>query len=148
MTGVEQEVRVLERVCCGDAEAASFLREWSSYVHRVDDLVDGDATGAEALLEAFAAACLLYSHPFYLRHLAALRGVALVIANVYADSVAWERSGVAWQREWADHNRHAGMEMVIAVAQICGGYAHARRLSLEQRVHCYVDHHDREGKME
>lgn len=133
---------LLQRVCGADREAADFLsNHWSPYVHEIDDIIDGERTKPEEILATFARAAVLYAHPFYLKHLAALQGLVLIITNMYADSVAWERSQVQWQRDWADHNRHVGMEMVIAVAQICGGYEHARAISQEQRVVCWHDHH-------
>lgn len=139
----------LERVCRGDREAMDFLCNWwAPYVHGIDDIIDGDANGPEEVLREFARAVGLYAHPFYLRNLAGLKQVVLNVTNAYADSVAWEKSGVAWQREWADHHRHAGMEMVIAVATICGGYEHARSISQEQRSVCWHEHHRRDGKAE
>ena len=138
--------RLWERTCCGNAEAMEFLGQWATYAHEIDDVVDGVRTSREEVLATFARAPMLYSHPFYLRNLAALRAVVLVIGNAYADSVAWEQSLVEWQRAWADHNRHAGMERVIAVAQICGGYEHARALSAEHRCICWEEHHGRDGE--
>lgn len=148
MTRIDLDQALLRRICCGDPEAMVFLTEWSRYVHEIDDLVDGDRKGSEALLVTFARAPMLYSDPFYLKHLLELRRVVLVITNLYADSVFWEKSETAWQRDWADHNRHAGMEMVIAVAQITGGYEHARAISREQRQICWVEHHTTSGKIE
>jgi hypothetical protein len=147
MNRVQTDGQLLERVCRGNTEAMDFLAHyWSPYVHAIDDIIDGDKAGAEFILETFALAAQLYSHPFYLAHIAALRQVVLLVTNLYADSVAWERSAVKWQAQWADHNRHAGMEMVVAVAQICGGYAHARAISREQRCICYVEHHTPGGE--
>lgn len=147
MTRAEMDIQLLQRICNGDAEAMDFLaRHWAPYVHGIDDIIDGDANGPEEILKVFAAAAMLYSHPFYLRNLNALRAVVLMVTNMYADSVKWEKSLLPWRREWADHARHVGMEMVIAVAQIAGGYEHGRRISEEQRAICYVEHHTREGK--
>jgi hypothetical protein len=138
---------LIERVCLGNAEAMEWLaRYWSPYVHAIDDIVDGDTPGAEALLRTFALAAQVYTHPFFLRHGLELRQLVINITILYADSVAWEKSAMPWQREWADHNRHVGMEVVVAVAHILGGYDHARAISREQRVICYVEHHDLEGK--
>ncbi len=132
---------VLDRVCLGNTEAIDFLaNHWALYVHEIDDIIDGDRTTAEEILSTFARAIILYSHPFYLRHLPALRQLALTITNTYADSVAWETRGEGWRRDWADHNRHVGMEMVIAVAQLCGGYEHGRLVSQELREICFAEH--------
>ena len=137
----------LERICCGNAEAMDWLaNHWSHYVHEIDDIIDGDRPAAEDILSTFARAPLVFSHPFYLKHMAALRQLVLVINNLYADTVKWEKSKVAWQRDFADHNRHCGMEMVVAVAQICGGYDHGRKISEEQREICWQEHHEKNGQ--
>lgn len=135
----------IARVCCQDREAIEFLCIWARYCHGVDDIVDGDCKTAEAILSTFSVAPLLFSHPFYLRNLCALRQVVLLVTNMYADSVKWENGKELWQREFANCYRHCGNEMLIAVAQICGGYDHARTISLEQRSICYETQHP-EGK--
>lgn len=146
MTKGQLDLQLLQRICLGNEEAMDYLSQhWAPYVHDIDDILD-EEVNAERKIRAFARAAYLFSHPFYLKHIGALRQVVLQVTNSYADSVAWERSQVAWQREWADHHRHAGMEMVIAVAMIVGGYEHARAISLEQRVICYVEHHNRKGE--
>lgn len=119
---------------------------WARYCHEVDDIVDGGRKGPEALLSTLALAAMVYSHPFYLRNLAALRQVALLVTNTYADSVAWANSAVPWQRAFADCYRHCGNEMVFAVAALCGGYDHLRSIAQEQRVMCYEVQHGREAK--
>lgn len=145
MTANEQDARALNRCCLGNQEAIGFLWLWRQYVHAIDDIVDGDAPGAEFLLRTFALAATLYSHPFYLKNLPALRQVVYNCTNAYADSVDWEKSPIDWQRTWSDHYRHFGAEMVLAVAQICGGYEHMRSISPELRVICWVEHHTTEG---
>ena len=141
MTFFNADKILLERVCLGNAEAIDFLaNHWAPYCHEVDDIIDRDRTGSEEILSTFARAIILYSHPFYLRNIAALRAVALATTNTYADSVSWERSAQPHQREWADFNRHVGMDMVIAVAQVCGGYDHGRSVSQELRETCFAEH--------
>src|SRR5512135_1139226 len=114
MTKGQLDLKWAERVTRGDREAMDFLANWwAPYVHEIDDIIDGDRTAPEEILATFARAAQLYSHPFYLKHLPALRQLVLNVTNMYADSVQFERgSGPAWQKEWADHNRHAGAEMV------------------------------------
>lgn len=143
----QNDQAALNRCCCGNVEAMDWLRQWNLYVHRIDDIIDGEADAPEEILRTFAQAITLYAHPFYVKHLLRLSAVALVINNMYADTVEWERSKEAWQREWADHARHCGSEMVIAVAMICGGYDHARAISLELRTVGYMEHHTKDGKI-
>ncbi len=131
-------------VCKGNTEAVDFLNRWSAYAHGVDDLID-ETTDNEFKIALFARAIEIYSHPFYLKNLIALRQVALHANNMFADSVAWEKSDVKWQKDFADWGRHAATEMVIAVANIIGGYDHMRAVSLEMRKLCYTQHH-KDGK--
>jgi hypothetical protein len=147
MTRNQNDEAALRRCCCGNAEAMEWLRGWNLYVHRIDDIIDGDADSPEAVLNTFAQAVTLYSHPFYVKHMASLRVLALTITNAYADSVEWEKSKEKWQREWSDHHRHCGAEMVLAVAMICGGYEHSRAISLELRTVCFLEHHTTDGKV-
>lgn len=131
----------ITRLCCGDREAIEFLCLWAKYCHAIDDVVDKDVQDAEGIVSTFSLAPVLFSHPFYLRHMFALRQVVLLVANMYADSIAWEKEPEQWKREFANCYRHCGNEMLIAVAQICGGYDHARQFSLEQRELCYAVQH-------
>jgi len=141
MNRTQMDAALLERVCLGNPEAMDFLaNHWSPYVHEIDDIVDGERMLPGDICATFARAVVVFTHPFFVRNLAGLRQLLLNITLAYADSAEWERSNSEWKRQWADHYRHVGMEMVIAVAQICGGYDHSRRISQEQREICYHDH--------
>lgn len=134
----------MERACAGRPDAMSFLALWREYVHAIDDVEDVETT-PEFRQRIYVLALELYTHPFFRAHEARLKQVVLNCANAYADTLAWEQSPVDWQRQWADHYRHFGAEMVIAVAQLCGGYDHGRLLSLELRQICWREHHDPDG---
>jgi hypothetical protein len=117
---------------------------WAKYCHQIDDIIDGERTGPEAILETFALAAGLYSHPFYLRNIAALKQIILNVTSTYADTVAWENEN-DWHGAWSDHNRHCSLEVVMASAMICGGYTHARQLMPELRTMAFVEHHDKQN---
>lgn len=140
-----QQADWLARCCAGDAAAMAFLRLWHEYVHAIDDVED-TATTAEFRQRIYILALELYTHPFFRANEARLKQVVLTVGNAYADVLAWEASPIPWQAQWADHWRHVGAEMVIAVAQICGGWDHARAISREQRLVNYTEHHDAAGK--
>jgi hypothetical protein len=142
LTGMDK----LELVTLGNDEAKSFLLLWRAYVHGIDDIVDGDVKDGEGIIRVFLLAAELYSHPFYLRHLASLKQVVVNCTNAFADCVPWEKHGEAWQQQWADHYRHFGSEMVLAVAYLCGGYDNMRRISPQLRAICWHEHHDKDGK--
>ena len=141
MTPFEMQRQAIERACLGNAEAMDFLKRWSDYVHAIDDIED-TVTSAEFRLATFIGALELYTHPFFLAHGARLKQVVYNCTNLYADSVAWEKSKVQWQRDFADWARHSGAEMVLAIAGIVGGYAHMRNISLELRTVNYSEHHN------
>lgn len=145
MNALEQDRAALSRACAGNAEAMQWLSLWREYVHAIDDIEDEETT-AEFRQRVYVIALELYTHPFFKANELRLKQVVLNCTNAYADSLAWEKSEVKWQAEFADHYRHFGAEMVIAVAQICGGYDHARGISLELRRTCWLEHHDAEGK--
>lgn len=166
MTIAEQDQDALRRCCNNNQEAIDFLQLWSDYVNLIDDIVDEDLVAlrepgrvvsrgsferaADRVCEMGARAIALYSHPFYLKHIAALRQIALNCTNAYADVVQYEISDKHWQREWADHYRHFGSEMVMAVAYLCGGgkaWGHMRAVSAAVRVICYQSHHNEEGEV-
>lgn len=139
-------MKLVKRICANNPEAMDFIaNHWAPYCHEIDDIIDGERLRSEAILETFARAPMLYSHPFYLKHLDALRAVVLNVTNIYCQTVQWEGSKLEWQRQWADHHRHCSSEMVMAIAQICGGYAHARATMEELRVMSYHEHHDLRG---
>jgi len=132
--------QLMLRCAKGDAAAADFLMHWLAYVHDVDDLVDGDMQGTEFLMAMLIRALNLYTHPFFKRHEAALKQQVINITNAYADSVPGEHSGEEWERTMADVQRHAGVEMVLAVASICGGWEHTRSVSRRLRELCNAGH--------
>ena len=131
---------------CGNESAASFLRLWRAYVHGIDDIIDGEIKDNEGIIAVFMQAAFVYSHPFYLENLPALRQIVINCTNAYADSVMWERSDVEWKRNFADHYRHFAAEMVLAIANICGGYKHMREASRHLREICWREHHNEKGE--
>lgn len=126
-------------------QAAKFLLIWRAYVHGIDDIIDGEITTPEGILNVFMMARFVYTNRFFLEHEQALGQIAINCTNAYADSVAWEKSEVDWQRNFSDHYRHFAAEMVLAIAQICGGYLHMREVSKRLRVICWKEHHDKKG---
>jgi hypothetical protein len=146
MSGKELFDQALARACLNDAEAMSFLRLWSGYVHGIDDLIDEPGMTNEAKIGLFIQALQVYNHPFYLKHRTSLNPIIIGVTNLYADSVAWEKSPDAWKQAFSDWARHAGAEMVLAVANLAGGYAHMRRISLELRTVNYCEHHNEKGE--
>ena len=135
------------KLCCGNEVAIQWLQLGRRYVHLIDDVIDEDipqanqARGAERICEIGALAIDLYTHPFFLANREALAQAMMTNTNSYADSVAWEKSGTKWKRDFSDWARHGWVEVALVVASICGGYRHMRAMSQELRTVCYMDHH-------
>lgn len=144
VTLAETEKQEIDWLTCNNPQAREFLILWREYVHQIDDLIDGDAKGPEPMLNTFMLAAFVYTTPFFQAHMPALRQIAVNCTNAYADSVAWEKAD-GWKAQWADHYRHFASEMVLAVAAICGGYQHMRKISPLIREMGWNEHHDAKG---
>lgn len=125
----------------GNTAAIAFLMLWRRYCHSIDDLIDGDLKGNQELLRTLALAAEVYNHPFYVEHRALLYPIARRVTIVYAVVVDWEHSPTDWKRQWADHYRHAAVEMWITIADMLGGYDHALPWVRECFATAYVQHH-------
>lgn len=123
---------LVNALCKENALAADFVIQAHAWFHAIDDIVDGELPQAtdtgrrQAVVKAFAAGIVVLSHDFYLRNLPALRMSLLQVSQTYALSVEFETSAEEWKRRWADTQRHCGMDLLVAVAMICGGWQHAQ----------------------
>lgn len=126
------EQDLLQRVCCGQAEAMDWLVKAFEYFHAADDLLD-ETVSQEFKVRTLVLGQELYGHPFFVRHSAALHTALRSCISIYADSLAWERSSDPDKAAWAEFARHAGVELALVVADICGGWDHRRKLSMEYR---------------
>lgn len=141
-----------KRICNGNEEAFDWMQIGRIYCHEIDDLIDEDTKlehDVARKLVAGAHACRigaialdLYTHPFFLKNMATLKEAMMTNTLNYADSVATEESQVEWQRQFSDWARHGWVQVCLTVARICGGFDHAKSLSMELRTMSYVDHHD------
>ena len=133
MTG-EFETEMLNHACRGDAAAVDFTKRALAYFHAADDLVDTEQEPEEKL-KTLVRAQELYTHIFFVRNAHGLNAVLRTCESIYADSVAWEKSDDPDQRAWADHARHCGFDLILAVADICGGWEHRRAVSRDVRLY-------------
>jgi hypothetical protein len=134
-------------LCCGNLDAMTFCDLWYRYCHAIDDLLDTMEDGRptmsqEQVLSIFFNAAFLYNCPFYRSNAHLLSPVVVMVTNMYADSVVWERSPIARRRIMADVLRTCGDEMYFAVALICGGERHMRDMSLKIRERDWIGQHD------
>jgi hypothetical protein len=130
----DMEHEMYDFACKGNAEAVDFLKRAVVLFHAGDDLID-ERTEAEFKIGVLMAARELYGHPFFLKHSQALHAAIRTCVSTWADSVAWERSSDPDKVNWADHARHAGVDLIFVVADICGGWGHRRAVSREWRAY-------------
>lgn len=128
----------------GNGAGAEWLHLWHRYNHAVDDVIDENLWDAETLLRLLVQACECYSHHFYVAHLDQLQTPALLATRTYGDSVDWEK-GALWKRHFAEVMRHAGNEVICAVALICGGFEHLTKVSAPLMASCAIYHADKYG---
>lgn len=142
-------IKLYQEVACGNPEAEMFLYHWTVFAHGIDDIIDdyrdGKPIDAEQFIGVMAQSCIAYTLPFYQHNSARLQPVVMAVTNMYADSVKWERSDSPKLRAIADGIRSCGNELLCAVALICGGYSHMRRISSVLRERSYDKQHDDNG---
>lgn len=139
-----------KELCCGNADAQKFCELFYQYAHGLDDLIDCKEDGRptmsnEDIMRLFSTAMLMYNCPFALRHQSLLFPAIVVVHNMYADSVAWEKSPLKHRRVMADAMRTCGDEIFNLVAHICGGYRHMRNLSGRIREADWLRQHNEDG---
>lgn len=132
MISEEIERTMIEFACKGNAEAIDFVGRAWWYFHAIDDLVDENMP-PEQKIKAMIAGQELYTHIYFLKNALALNAVIRNIASTYADSVAWEHNEDADKRQYAEVWRHCGLELLFAVADLCGGWDHRRAVSRDWR---------------
>lgn len=140
------------RLVNGNMEALSWIQIGRHYIHESDDLIDVDVTSADKRSAAIRACRLgaiaieFYTHPFFLKNMAALKYAMLRNIHAYRDSVLLEGSSVPWQQQFSDWARHGWLEVCTTVGDICAGYDHTANETLEMRAVAFSDHHDESGK--
>lgn len=137
------------RICNGNREALHWIQLGRAYVHEGDDQIDEETTdkiaAAKRGCKLAAMALELYTHPFFLKNMAALKAVLLLNFHYYKDSVLWEESQVQWQSNFADWARHSWLMVCLAVGDICAGYDQTSNESPEMHTMSYVNHHGIDG---
>lgn len=153
MTHCEADQQALLRLTNGNAEAQEWIQLGRLYIHEADDLIDEDVaagnvrSAADRACRLGAMALDLYTHPFFLKNMAALKYAMLRNLHNYRDSVTWENSVVQWQNQFSDWARHGWLDVCITVGDICGGYDNTCNETLEMRALSYADHHKETGEV-
>ena len=138
MTAGHPDGEFFDTLCRGNAAARDFSMQVQAWFHALDDVIDADTAfyGVDLahparrarLVQVFASGIVILSHPFYLANLAALRMSLLQVATLYNLSLEWQGTP-DWRGRWADVQRHAGGQVLLAVAFIVGGWEHAQAMA-------------------
>jgi len=112
---------VYRRATMNNAQAYNWLVAAHSWMHHIDDIVDGDMD-VEAVPFIGSQAVALMSDPFFVRNSTALAPVLMSIAIQY-------QASLKAPREVVDMLRLSGNQLVLWVANLMGGYAHAQAVA-------------------
>lgn len=123
---------IYRTACNGNHDALTWLNTFHELAHLADDLVD-EVFSAEGLGRLLVTNIALCSLPFWFAWHAELRPILNQTCSNWLDSVELERRPQAWAREYANTLRLCGNDLVIAVARICGGWEHSRKIALSVR---------------
>jgi hypothetical protein len=126
-------------------DACLWVLAYYTYVHAIDDFIDGDRTDFQHFLKIQEFALVCYSNNFYQQHIALLYPLLRAASNAYMDSVAFEKKSESWKRTVADSLRQHANELIIAVIEIVGGYDLRREASLKLREISWKSHHELDG---
>lgn len=132
-----------------DPDALAWVLAYTSYVHNIDDIIDGDNTDPMFILRTFETAAVIYGHIFYQRNFCYLYPLVKVVSNAYMDSVLLERSTEEWKLKVADGLRQHGNELILACIELSHGiegFNKRREASLELRDISWRTHHLTNGE--
>lgn len=129
-----------------DVDALLWVLAYTTYVHAIDDIIDGDNTESEHILKTFELAAIIYSYPWYLQNRHTLYPLVIMASNTYMDSVKLEKSNELWKQRVADALRQTGNEVILACIQIVGGIEARREASLKLREISWRTHHNELGE--
>lgn len=137
----ENEQSFLSEVLRGNQAAIAFINILFKTSQVLDDLIDGDkAVNRDTLLATFWMMLVeLPNNPFYSKHFSVLNPLVMSAMQDYVDSVALEGSENQRHRHVAFVLRDQLTSVVVQCANLVGGYAWMRRVSLPIRDHFHED---------
>lgn len=124
------------RACNGDAHALRYLATMMDAVEIWDDLIDKDKPVADADINGLFVSLMigLPQNSFFDQNKSFLLPITLMCVNAWFDANALQKSADARLRQRAWWLKQMGVELYGAVAYLCGGFDHMRRISQEARV--------------
>lgn len=126
-------------------DACLWVLGYLTYVHAIDDFIDGDRSDFQHFLKIQELAAVVYTNEFYHVNRWMLYPLVIMASNSYMDSVALEHKNENWKRNVADNLRTHANELIIAVIGLIGGNDLRRQASMELREISYKSHHELDG---
>lgn len=123
-----------EFIAKGDLEALKFIKLWSTYAHRFDDLIDEEFNVAE-LIKTNNELTGLLTCKFFQTYTPTLLPQLYLAAEAYQASETVEKdtmTGICLS--------HEGNNMLRTVALICGGFDHLLSVSIKIRELTLLEH--------
>lgn len=132
---------LFERWARMDKEAVDFLKTMARAIRLADDIVDGDSQDAPADMARLLYECLIVlpANPFFARHHAKLAPVMTNVALLWDASEDWRKSDLEKTRQFAFVLRESTEQIVATVAEITGGFEHARSVIREVHQVCCAE---------
>lgn len=126
---------------CMDENAVEFLKLIARVARLADDIVDGDAKApahdmARLLYDVFVT---LHRNPFFLAHHARLTPILANVILTWEASEEWKQSDNLKTRQFAFVLREASEQIATAVAEITGGFEHARTVIRQAHQVCCAE---------
>jgi hypothetical protein len=124
------------RACRDNVYALQYLGMMMDAVEIWDDMVDKDKPVADADINGvfFSLMLGLPQNPFFDQNKAFLLPITLMCVNAWFDANLLEKSEDIRLRQSAWWLKQMGVELYGAVAYLCGGFEHMRKISQEARV--------------
>jgi hypothetical protein len=126
-------------------DACLWVLGYLTYVHAIDDFIDGDRTDFQHFLRVQELAAIVYSNEFYHQNRWLLYPLVMMASNSYMDSIQLEHKSEQWKRNVADNLRQHANELIIKVIEIIGGYDLRREASMALREISWKSHHEKDG---
>jgi len=132
-------VKLYEEISNKDSEALEFIKLWSVYCHKFDDLVD-EEFNVEKLVECNNEMIRLLSSKFFQKNKEFLISQIYIAAWNYKHSEDLKFSSRYEERLLAQYLSHEGNNMLLTVALITGGYDLMKKVAPKILNLTYVEH--------
>lgn len=125
----------LDIVTCGNKSAADFITAFVNYCHMLDDIKDEPAKVDDERMigETLRFLKCLTLNAWVAQYQVPIMALISVSFTAWLDSNKWEATGTDIQKRDVDILKGMYHEVVWYIAEQCGGYDHARAITIKYR---------------